>query len=88
MKVTLESTNVVTILNCNGKKMSVRLWQGTTESDIPVYALIPRIVIDGGGAEPDEAQLRQFGELFREHATAHPHLQDGWDSPVDALWVK
>lgn len=45
MKVTLESTTRIVELERNGQKMPARVWEGTTESGIKVYAAITRIAV-------------------------------------------
>lgn len=58
MKVTLESTTKIVVLETVGRgKMSARVWEGKTEDGIPVHAFITRIAVEEG--RPD-ADYRQF----------------------------
>lgn len=52
MKVTLESTTQMTTLN----GIPARIWEGHTESGIPVHAYITRIAVD---AKEDTTQFEQ-----------------------------
>ncbi len=91
MKVQLESTTLTFDLNASGRKMRVRLWQGNTEKGLPVFALIPRLVVDmgdGGTADyfPDAMQTFKV-EWAGNHIAARPWLREGWEKEVEALWV-
>lgn len=58
MKVTLTSTSH--IVEVNGHP--ARVWEGTTESGIPVFALIPRIATRADGPLAQfEAELEAMG---------------------------
>lgn len=62
MKVTLESTT--RIVDVNGHQ--ARVWEGTTESGIHVYALIPRI------AAHKDNDLSQFERELQEQRPPSP----------------
>lgn len=64
MKIILESTDrVVTIATANSRgEIEARVWQGKTDSGIPVVALIPRIAVPEG--QPQE----EFRRELQEHA--------------------
>jgi hypothetical protein len=59
MKVTLESTDQ--FVEVNG--ITARVWEGHTESGIPVTAIIPRIGC------PKDADASQFERELKECAT-------------------
>ncbi len=52
MKVTLESTTK--LVNVNG--VPARVWEGTTESGIPIHAYITRVAV---GIDDDQAQFER-----------------------------
>jgi hypothetical protein len=45
VKVTLESTTRIVELERAGQRMPARIWDGTTDSGIKVYAAITRIAV-------------------------------------------
>ena len=62
MKVTLESTTKIVGLRPEGSDVTVpaRVWEGTTESGIPVHAYITRIGVDRGeDASQFERELQE-----------------------------
>ncbi|HWE51373.1 MAG TPA: hypothetical protein VG273_16395 [Bryobacteraceae bacterium] len=66
MTVTLESTTRIVTLN----GIECRLWEGTTEAGVRVYALIPRI------AAHKDSDLRQFeAELLPQKAPTDIAMQ-------------
>ena len=61
MKITIESTSkFVTVLNQGGGDVQARLWEGYTESGIPVHCYVTRIAAGVG------ADLSQFERELRE----------------------
>lgn len=54
MKLQLESTTKTVELVVNGVSVPARIWEGTTESGIPVHAFITRVAV-----KPDQP-LEQF----------------------------
>lgn len=68
MQVYLESTDrVVTLKAKDGTgEIQARVWQGKTDSDIPVVALIARIAVPEG--QPQE----EFRRELKEHAAPSP----------------
>lgn len=60
MKITLESTTKVVMLEGEGGIMPARIWEGTTESGIKVHAFITRI------ATPQDADPAQFKAELQE----------------------
>ena len=55
MKITIESTTLVTMLN---DEIAARVWEGETERGVKVQCLIPRIAVkDGQDASQFEAEL-------------------------------
>ena len=62
MKVTLESTSKVVKLNHNGVDIPARIWEGTTDTGIPVHAFIARI---GVHETKDQAQFERELENCR-----------------------
>jgi hypothetical protein len=54
VKITIESTTKIVTVVQNGCEVQSRIWEGVTESGIPVHCYIARI------AAPIAADLRQF----------------------------
>lgn len=47
MKITVESTTKLVLLNTgDGKPVPARIWEGHTDSGIPVHVYITRIAVD------------------------------------------
>lgn len=65
MKVTLESTSKIVQLN----GVPARIWEGTTESGIPVHAFITRI------AAPAAADVSEFERELREQKAPNAETQ-------------
>lgn len=65
MKITIESTTK--IVQFNG--IDVRIWEGTTDSGIPVHCYIPRIAVD------KEFDQTQFERELQEHAAPSLAIQ-------------
>lgn len=66
MKITLESTTKIVYLRDEGQAghpVPARIWEGTTESGIPVHAYITRIAVHEG---QDQSQ---FVRELEEHRT-------------------
>lgn len=59
MKVTLENTT--TIVELDGA--TARVWEGVTESGIPIHAYIVRVAVEEGR---DQADYRKFEEELRK----------------------
>jgi hypothetical protein len=67
MKVTIESTPKIVNLVLNGRDVPTRVWQGETESDIPVQCFITRIAPEINKTDPriDELTIDFERELQR-----------------------
>lgn len=63
MEVTLWNTTKIVEIEINGAVVPARIWEGQTESGIPVHAYITRIAVD------KNADTRQFEEELREVAS-------------------
>lgn len=57
MKITIESTSKIVQLN----NVPARIWEGKTESGIPVHCYVTRIAVDG------DQDCAQFQEELQEH---------------------
>lgn len=55
MRITIESTS--RIVNVNGHE--ARVWEGTTDSGIPVVALIPRIAVRDTNNKHDQVEFER-----------------------------
>ena len=72
MKLTLESTDKIVTLVVNGRDVPARVWQGQTESGIPVHCFITRVAVEEG--RPDE-DYRQFERELAEQAKPRLDVQ-------------
>jgi hypothetical protein len=71
MKATLESTDRLTTVTVKGQTVPARVWQGTTESGVPVIAYIAKI---GAPADADHSEFER--ELIDGgHTELRPELQ-------------
>ncbi len=67
MKITIESTTKIVTLVQAGSKIEARVWQGKTESGIPVQCFITRISPEIPKDDPriDELTVQFTNELTR-----------------------
>lgn len=65
MKITIESTTKIVKLN----GVDARVWEGSTESGIPVHCYIVRVAVD------KEFDTTQFERELQEHAAPSPAIQ-------------
>jgi hypothetical protein len=68
LKVQLESTTKIVTFEINGVSVPARIWEGETESGIPVHAYITRI------AAPNNADLAQFDAELLECRNPSPAI--------------
>jgi hypothetical protein len=59
MKVTIESTEKIVILKKDGAEVPARIWEGATESGIPVHCYITRIAVSEGREPKDYEQFER-----------------------------
>lgn len=75
MKITIESTDrIVTVQSGHAGRANAvpaRVWQGTTESGIPVVCCITRVAVPAG--HPTE----EFERELQEHAPPNEHAVKG-----------
>jgi hypothetical protein len=71
MKVTLESTSKVVALETPQGTVPARIWEGHTESGIPVHAYVTRIAAPAAGAD-----VSQFERELQEQAAPSPAVQE------------
>lgn len=57
MKITIESTSKIVTLISDGKEVAARVWQGETESGIPVQCFITRIAPEIPRSDPRIEEL-------------------------------
>ncbi len=69
MKITIESTNNIVTLVVGGVDVPARIWQGETESGIPVHAFITRIAPEIPREDPRQ---EQFERELQETAAPRP----------------
>lgn len=69
MKITIESTDKIVTIVKGGVQIEARLWEGETDSGIPVQCLVARI------AAPSSADQSQFMAELREQKPPTPESQ-------------
>lgn len=69
MKITIENTTKIVTLVVNGEDVPARIWQGETESGIPVQCFITRIAPEIPTTDPNiDALTAEFErDLKRQH---------------------
>lgn len=74
MKITIESTTKIVTLKSHseGEGIQTRVWQGKTDSGIPVYCLISRVMVPEGRPENEYKEFET--ELF-DKPKAQPDLE-------------
>jgi hypothetical protein len=70
MNVTLESTTKIVELVVDGKTVPARIWEGETDTGIPVHAYITRIAV-----APDHDASQFERELRRTHSEPSPSIE-------------
>lgn len=72
MKITIENTGKIVELDGQAfKSVPARIWEGETESGVPVICFITRII----PRTHDEAVNAQFAAELREEKTPTPYAQ-------------
>jgi len=69
MKITIENTSVITQLVVNGIDVPARIWQGETDSGVPVHVFITRIAPE---IPKDDPRQEQFIKELKEQAAPRP----------------
>ena len=69
MKITLENTDKVVTFMVAGAEVPARIWQGETETGIPVQAYITRIAPE---ISPSDSRIQQFAAELQETAAPRP----------------
>jgi hypothetical protein len=76
MKITIESTSKIVALVINGRDLPARVWQGETESGIPVQCFITRIAPEIHRSNPDIDRLTaEFERDLQRQADARPSVE-------------
>lgn len=76
MKIIIESTTEVTEIIVNGVTVPARIWQGETESGIPVQAFITRIAPEIPESHPRIDELTaQFSRELQRCAKPRPSVE-------------
>lgn len=75
MKITLESTTKLVALGIDGATVPARVWQGETESGIPVHAFITRIAPEIEKTHPQIDELTaEFARDLQRCADPRPSI--------------
>lgn len=76
MKITLENTDRIVELDIDGTIVPARIWQGQTESGIPVHAYMTRIVPEVPLTDSRIDELTaEFERELRREATPRAAVQ-------------
>jgi hypothetical protein len=76
MKISIESTTKIVELIVNGSPVHARVWQGATESGVPVQCFITRIAPEVAKNDPRCAELtEQFDRELTQRATPRPTVE-------------
>ncbi len=76
MKVTIESTAKIVMLSINGHDVAARVWQGETESGIPVQCFITRIAPEIPKSDPRIDELTaEFKRELKRQADPSPSVE-------------
>ena len=76
MKITIESTAKVVTLVVDGRDIPARVWQGATESGIPVQCFITRIAPEIHETDPRFAEVTaQFSRELMSMATPRATIE-------------
>jgi hypothetical protein len=76
VKITIESTDAIVALEVNGKDVPARVWEGKTDSGIPVVCLVTRISPQTHDAEANAVFARELIE------TRKPILPGPWERGI------
>lgn len=75
MKITIESTRKIVMLETLSGHVAARVWQGETENGIPVQCFIPRIAPEVEEGDPRFADVqKQFQEELDRMADPRPSV--------------
>jgi hypothetical protein len=73
MKITIESTSKIVTLVIDGADVPARVWQGQTDSGIPVQCFITRIAPEIRKDDPNvDALTAEFGRELQRQADPRP----------------
>lgn len=76
MKITIESTDKIVTFEVGGRDVPARVWQGETESGIPVQCFITRISPEIPKSNPKIDELTvEFERDLRRQADPRPTVQ-------------
>lgn len=76
MKITIESTAKIVTLVVGGHDVPARVWQGQTESGIPVQCFITRIAPEIPESDPRiDERLVEFNRDLMQQADLRPTVQ-------------
>lgn len=77
MRINIESTSKIVTLVVGGRDVPARVWQGETESGIPVQCFITRIAPEISKSHPDIDELTaEFERDLKRQADPRPTIHD------------
>lgn len=75
MRITIESTTMIVELQVNGHPVHARVWQGETDTGLPVFAFMTRIAPEVAKDDPRCAELTaQFDQELTSRADPRPSV--------------
>jgi hypothetical protein len=72
MKITIENTSKIVTLQISGTDVPARIWQGETDTGIPVQVFVTRI---GPEIPKDDPRCEQFARELREVGAPRPTIE-------------
>lgn len=69
MNLTLQSTTKLVTLRINGVDVPARIWEGSSESGVPVHCYITRVAV------ANDQDTSQFERELQEHAPPSPAVE-------------
>lgn len=76
MKITIESTSKIVLLQCGDNYVHARVWQGESESGIPVQVFITRVAPEIPQDHPDVDKLTvEFERDLKRQADPRPSIE-------------
>lgn len=72
MRITIESTGKVVSFDMNGVTVPARIWQGETDSGIPVQVYVTRLAPE---IPTDDPRRERFQQELTEQAAPRPTIE-------------
>lgn len=71
MKITIESTTtIIELIMPNGARVPARIWEGHTESGIPIHCYVTRVAVSAS------ADTSEFERELQEQSAPSPDIRE------------